>query len=306
MTTTQTVGSGKYTYEMIPDWAKVPEGWNMPAAAVYGDSEDRVYCFNRDPDHPIMIFDRDGNFLSSWGAGLFAFPHAIIIDNDDNVWLVERNDGQIMKFTQDGQLLQTIGVKGFRSDTGADNTDFSSNGWRQVTHGGPPFNLPAGIALNEAGEIFIADGYANARVHRFSPGGEHLASWGEPGSGPGEFNLPHGAWIDRKGRLFIADRENDRVQVFNQDGTHLADWPSKLIGPAVIYVDDEDIVYVAEHNGGLVSILTLEGERLAQWGSMAHRSCHGIWVDSHKDIYVVEPPYEGAGGRTVVKFVRQG
>ena len=74
MTTTQTVGNGQYTYEMIPDWAKVPEGWNMPAAAVYGDSEDRVYCFNRDPDHPIMIFDRDGNFLSSWGAGLFAFP----------------------------------------------------------------------------------------------------------------------------------------------------------------------------------------------------------------------------------------
>ncbi len=305
MTTTTTVGSGKYTYEMDVHWAKVPEGWKMPAAAVYGDSQDRVYCFNRDPDHPVMIFDREGNFLSSWGAGLFPFPHSIILDKEDNVWLVERNDCQIMKFTKDGQLLMTIGLKGFRSNTGADNSDFSSNGWKQVTHGGDPFNLPAGIALNDAGEVFIADGYANARVHKFAANGKYLQSWGGPGDGPGQFNLPHGAWIDRQGRLLIDDRENDRVQVFSQEGEYISTWPSKLIGPAVMYIDDEDIVYVAEYNGGLVSILTSEGERLAQWGSMTHRSCHGIWVDSHKDIYVVEP-YEGSQGRTVVKFTRQG
>jgi DNA-binding beta-propeller fold protein YncE len=305
VTTTSTVGSDKFTYEVHADWAKLPAGWNMPAAAVYGDSQDRVYCFNRDPDHPIVIFDKDGNYLSSWGGGLFAFPHAIILDQDDNVWLVERNSCQIMKFTKDGQLLMTIGEKGYRSDTGADNTDFSSNGWKQVTHGGDPFNLPAGIALNEDREIFIADGYANARVHKFTADGKHLMSWGEPGAGPGEFNLPHGAWIDRRGRLLIADRENDRIQVFTQEGEHITTWPTKLIGPAVMYVDDDDIVYVAEHNGGMISILNLEGERLAQWGSMTHRSCHGIWVDSNKDLYVVEP-YEGSKGRTVVKFVRKG
>jgi sugar lactone lactonase YvrE len=305
VTTISTVGSGKFTYEMHTDWAKLPAGWNMPAAAVYGESQDRIYCFNRDPDHPIVIFDRDGNYLSSWGGGMFAFPHAIILDQDDNVWLVERNNCQIMKFTRDGQLLMTIGEKGYRSDTGADNTDFSSNGWKQVTHGGDPFNLPAGIALNEDREIFIADGYANARVHKFTADGKHLKSWGEPGTGFGEFNLPHGAWIDRRGRLLIADRENDRIQVFTQEGEHITTWPTKLIGPAVMYVDDDDIVYVAEHNGGMISILNLEGERLAQWGSMTHRSCHGIWVDSNKDLYVVEP-YEGSKGRTVVKFVRKG
>ena len=157
MTTIATVGSGKYTYEMHTDWAKLPEGQAMPAAAVYGDSKDRVYCFNRNLDHPIQIFDREGNYLNSWGAGIFAFPHAIILDKDDDVWVVERNHGQIMKFTNDGKLLQTIGQKGFRSDTGADNTDFGSNGWKLVTHGGDPFNMPAGIAVNDAGEIFIAD-----------------------------------------------------------------------------------------------------------------------------------------------------
>ena len=298
------VGGGQYTYEMHTDWAKLPAGWAMPAAAVYGDSQDRVYCFNRDPEHPIVIFDREGNYLNSWGAGMFSFPHAILIDPADNVWLVERNDGQIMKFTPDGQLLMTIGVKGYRSDTGVDNTVISSNAWPEVVRGAEPFNLPAGIAVNAAGEIFIADGYANARVHHFTPEGRLIKSWGGPGSGPGQFNLPHGAWIDRKARLLIADRENDRIQVFDQEGGHITDFPTKLIGPAVMYVDDEDIVYVAEHNGGLVSILNLDGELLAQWGSMTHRSCHGIWVDSHKDLYVVEP-YEGSQGRTVVKFVRQ-
>ena len=305
MTTTKIVGQGKYTYEMDVHWAKAPEGWNMPAAAVYGDSQDRVYCFNRDLDHPVMIFDREGNFLSSWGAGLFLFPHAIILDKEDNVWLVERNDGQIMKFTSDGKLLMTIGLKGFRSNTGADNTDFSSNGWKQVAHGGDPFNLPAGIAINNEGEVFIADGYANARVHRFEANGRYVTSWGGPGGGQGQFNLPHGAWIDRRGRLLIADRENDRVQVFSQAGEYISTWPSKLIGPAVMYIDEDDIAYVAEHNGGLVSVLTGDGEMLAQWGSMVHRSCHGIWADSHKDLYVVEP-YEGSQGRTVVKFTRKG
>ena len=150
--------------------------------------------------------------------------------------------------------------------TGADNSSFDSNSWHQVVRGAEPFNMPAGIALNDAGEIYIADGYANARVHKFTPTGEHIFSWGEPGAGPGQFNLPHGAWINRQGNLLIADRENDRVQVFNQDGTHVADWPSKLIGPAVICVDDDDVAYVAEHNGGMLSILDSNGERLAQWG----------------------------------------
>ena len=198
----------------------------------------------------------------------------------------------------------TIGTKGYRSNTGADPTDFSTNGYKKVVRGAEPFNLPAGIALNPAGEIFIADGYANARVHKFSPEGKLLLSWGEPGTGLGQFNLPHGVWIDRHGRVLVADRENDRVQVFTQEGKHITTWPAQLIGAALFYVDDEDIVYMPEHNAGMVSILTLDGERLAQWGSEIHRSCHGIWVDSHRDLYVVMPGQWGRS-RRVVKFVRK-
>jgi DNA-binding beta-propeller fold protein YncE len=305
MAATTTVGAGKYTYDVDEDWAKLPEGWEMPAAAVYGDSKDRVFCFNRDPDHPICIFDREGNLVSSWGAGLISFAHAIYLDKEDNVWLVDRNKHQVFKYTTDGKLLMTIGDEGSRSDTGVAQDDYSSTTWSSVTHSGAPFNMPAGIAVNDAGEIFIADGYANARVHKFTSDGKLIMSWGDPGSGDGQFNLPHGVWIDSQGRVLVSDRENNRVQVFTQDGKFVSSWPTKLIGPALMYVDDEDIVYIPEHNGGMVSVLNLEGDRLAQWGDIKYRSCHGIWVDSHKDLYVVTPGDWGKG-RRVVKYSRKG
>lgn len=297
------VGSGKHTYEVHEDWARVPEGCEVLAASVTVDSRDRVYCFNRNKEHPVLVFDRDGNFLSSWGAGLFAFPHTIRADKDDNLWLVDRDHGQMMLFSGEGKLLRTVGTKGFRSDTGVAPDDFRSDAYKDVKHGGGPFNLPTDIDVAHSGEMFVTDGYGNARVHRFSADGKLLKSWGEPGSGPGQFNLPHAVWIDRKGRVLVADRENDRVQVFGQDGGLLGIWPVELIGPAVIYVDADDIVYIVEHNAGLVSVLTLEGERLAQWGDPSFRSCHGIWGDSHGDLYVVRP---GAWGRRrrIVKHVR--
>ena len=298
------VGAGKYTYRVREDWAHPPPDIEIRACAVAVDSQDRVYCFNRNAEHPVVVFDRDGNFLSSWGAGMFSFPHAIRIDAKDHVWLTDEYRGQFMKFTTQGRLLQTIGVKGKRSDTGVPADQFASSAWRQVTHGGGPFNLPTDIAFAASGEMFMSDGYGNARVHKFSADGEYLFSWGEPGSGPGQFNLPHGVWIDRRGRLLVADRENDRVQVFDQNGDLLTIWPTALIGPAFFYVDGEDIVYIPEHNAGMISILTLDGERLARWGGPIHRSCHGIWVDRHRDLYVVQPG-EWGRVRRVVKYERQ-
>jgi DNA-binding beta-propeller fold protein YncE len=306
MSTTATkVGSGKYTYEVIEDWAKLPEGWAMPAAAVTVDSRDRVYCFNRTPDHPVVVFDRDGNYLHSWGAGLFAFPHTIRVDEHDNLWLVDRDHGQMMYFSPSGALLRTIGTNGYRSDTGVDPSESGSTAYRKVTHGGGPFNLPTDIAVAPSGEMFITDGYGNARVHKFAADGTHLFSRGEPGTAPGQFKLLHGVWIDRFGRVLVCDRENDRVQVFDQDGKFLRVWPTALIGPAVFYVDASDTVYITEHNDGFVSVLTLEGERLARWGDPSFRSCHSVWGDSRGDLYVVRP---GSSVRTrrIVKHVRLG
>ena len=301
-----TVGSGKHTYEMHEQWAHLPQGWEMPAAAVAVDKQDRVFCFNRSPHHPVVIFDRDGNFLSSWGEGMFTFPHAITFDGAGHVWLVDRNVGQVMKFTPEGKLLLTIGKRGYMSDTG--NTVVSSDGYQNVTHPGEPFNLPAGIAVAPSGDIFIADGYGNCRVHRFAPDGKLRFSWGQPGSGPGQFVLPHGVLIDRRGHVLVADRQNDRVQVFTQDGKFVSVWPTEFIGPAVFATDEDDTVYIAEHNGGYTSIVTRDGERLARWGSLVHRSAHGIAVDSQGDMYVVQPPERSEGGsrnRIVTKFIRR-
>jgi len=298
------VGTGKYTYEVHEEWARPPQGVDILAASVTVDSKDNVYCFNRVKEHPVVVFDRDGNFLRSWGAGLFAFPHTIRADKDDNVWLVDRDHGQMMLFTATGKLLRTIGEKGHRSDTGVPPDDFRSEAFQKVTHGGGPFNLPTDIDVAPSGDMFVTDGYGNARVHKFSADGTHVMSWGEPGASPGQFRLPHGVWIDSRGRVLVADRENDRVQVFDQEGRLLEVWPTKLIGPAVIYVDDHDIVYVAEHNGGMVSVLSPDGERLARWGDPEYRSCHGISGDSRGDLYVLRP---GSWGRRrrIVKHVRQ-
>jgi DNA-binding beta-propeller fold protein YncE len=298
------VGSGKYTYKKHEDWAHVPAGVEMKPAAVAVDPHDRIYCFNRSSEHPVVVFDRDGEFLFSWGAGMFRFPHAIRFDDQGFAWLTDGHTMQFMKFTPEGELLQTIGLpEGRRADTGVPDDDYSSTAWKKVTHGGGPFNIPTDIAFAPDGSMFMSDGYGNARVHKYSADAKYLFSWGEPGKAPGQFNLPHGVWIDRRGRLLVADRENDRVQIFDQAGKLLEVWPTELIGPAFFYVDPEDVVYVAEHNGGMISILTLDGERLARWGDPIHRSCHGIWGDSRGDFYVVQPG-EWGRVRRVVKFER--
>ena len=151
------VGSGAYTYEVLEDWARVPDGWEMPAAAVTVDSQDRVYCFNRTLDHPIVVFDRDGNYLSSWGAGLFAFPHAIRADERDNLWTVDREHGQALLYSPRlASYSRRSARAAHRSDTGVPPDDNGSTAYRNVTHGGGPFNLPTDIALTPSGEMFIS------------------------------------------------------------------------------------------------------------------------------------------------------
>ena len=282
-------GQGTHQYTVQEDWWTLPEGWEfgwVPAVAV--DSQDRVYVYSRS-EHPMVVFDRDGNFIDAWGDDILQDAHGIFIDADDNIYCTERDTHVMRKFTSEGELLMTLGTPD------APGTE------------GEPFNKPTDLALGPDGEIFISDGYGNARIHKYSPDGELIKSWGQPGTGPSEFDLPHCVRVDPRNRLMVADRENNRIQFFTLDGEYIEEW-GDLLHPDTIYIGDDDLVYIAELDQR-ISIMTLDGEVISQWGSERgstvpgeFMACpHGIWLDSHGDIYVGEVQADAR----LQKFIRQ-
>lgn len=282
-------GQGTHQYTVEENWWTLPDGWEfgwIPAVAV--DSQDRVYVYSRS-EHPMVVFDRDGSFLTSWGDDILKDAHGIFIDADDNIYCVERETHVMHKFTTDGELLMTLGTM---DKPGAE---------------GEPFNLPTDFALGPDGEMFISDGYGNARIHKYSPDGELIKSWGKPGTGPGEFDLPHCVRVDPRNRVMVADRENNRIQFFTLDGEYIEEW-GDLLQPDTIFIDDDDLVYIAELEQR-ISIMTLDGEVISQWGSERGSTVpgeflacpHGIWLDSHGDIYVGEVQADAR----LQKYVRQ-
>ena len=293
-------GSGAYTYELAGDWGKLPEGYEFSqVAGVAVDSEDRVYLFNRSA-HQLMIFDREGNFIQSWDEK-FSNPHAIHIAPDGNIFLVDRDAHIILKYSPDGKLLLTIGARNQASDTGYTAKN------RQVLRAAGPFNLPAGIAVTEDGDIFVADGYGNCRVHRYSSTGALVSSWGSPGKvNPGDFHLPHGIAVDGDGRVLVCDRENHRIQIFDQEGEYLGMWTG-FKQPTDVKVGPRGEVYVPELSHRMSIIDGSNGDVLARWGDDSSHdpgqfvAPHGVAVDSHGDFYVGEV----LQGQRVQKFIRQ-
>ena len=173
----------KMAFEVIEGWEKLPEGWSfVEVAGVATDSRDRVYVFNRG-EHPMIVFDADGNFLDAWGAGGFTNPHGIYIGPDDRVYCVDNFDHTVRIFTTEGTLLKTLGEKNKPSDTG-----FVA-GKTPVLRAAGPFNRVTNCALSQAGELYVADGYGNARVHKFSTEAEYEFSWGGTRSRPGRIQL---------------------------------------------------------------------------------------------------------------------
>ena len=290
-----TVGTGKYTYTLIENWAKLPQGETFGmVSAVATDSQDRVYGFQR-KDPPIVVFDRDGKFLSSWGNGNFVNPHGIYIA-DDIVYLTDREGSVAMKYTLDGKPLQLIGTHGVYSDTGCERAG------DLVPRAAGPFNYLTEIVPSSSGDLYISDGYRNARVHRFSGDGQLKQSWGQPGkTDPNHFHLPHSLLVDDDGTVFVCDRENHRIQVFSSDGEFGSIW-TDIQRPMDISADKDGVLHVSE--GGVegsdsrFSVLDKQGHVLSRFPI---RGGHGSWVDAHGDIYVGLPEPGG-----VDKYVRQG
>ena len=287
-----TVGSGDFVYEVVDNWAKTPGGWAIGQAEPACDSQDRVYVFNRG-DHPLMVFDREGNFQGEWGREYLTDAHGIYISGEDHVYLPVRESHAIVKCTLDGKPLMTMGVWDAPSDTGGARPD----GTMRKAAG--PFNRCTDIALAPNGDLFVSDGYANSRVHKFSPDGKLLHSWGRPGKrGPGEFHIPHGIWVHWDGRVMVCDRENNRIQLFTGDGEYLGMW-TDLARPCDIYVDHDGIAYVVELDA-FMTILNMDGEVLAKV-DIGGDGGHAVWADSHGDLYIGH----NQEGRRLVKLVRQ-
>src|SRR5947209_6893366 len=206
-------------YAPVEGWERLRPGFaHRDVAAVAVDAGGRVYLFCRG-DHPVLVYERDGRFVRSWGEGVFTMrAHGITVAPDDTLWFTDDGDQTVRRFTRDGRLLQTIGTSGRGSDTGYDGKSVTS-----IARGGPPFNRPTNLAVAPNGDLYVSDGYGNARVHRFSATGELIQSWGEPGTGRGQFMLPHGIAVHADGRVFVCDRENDRIQIFAAVGTWLGE-----------------------------------------------------------------------------------
>ena len=290
------LGNAGFKYEPLENWARLPEDWRLDCdvAAVGVDGRDNVYVFNRGP-HPMIVLDREGNFLRSWGEGLFSRPHGVHIGADDCVYCTDEGDHTVRKCTQYGKVLLEIGIPGKAAP-------YMS---------GEPFNRCTHTALSPSGEIYVADGYGNARIHKYTAAGKLIVSWGEPGIDPGQFNIAHNIGCDQGGWVYVADRENHRVQVFDGHGRYEAQW-NNLHRPCGLFVTGarSPNIYVSElgpimevnrhlpNLGPRISVMSGRGRILARLGTLGRGqgldrfiAPHGLAVDSHGDIYVGEVSY---------------
>lgn len=299
------LGEGEFFYKAVTgpgNWGRLPDGWLYGEVTAIGvDSKDQIYVFTRG-EHPMIVFDREGNFLRSWGEGIFHNPHGLHIGPDDSVYCTDEGDHTVRKFTPHGKLLLQIGVPGKPAPL------MSGVSFNRCTH----------TALGPDGTIYVADGYGNARVHMYTPDGKHVLSWGEPGNKAGQFNIVHNICCDCDGWVYVADRENHRVQVFDGKGRYETRW-NDLHRPCGMWMESgkNPLAYVTElgpgrefsnrdwpNLGPRVSVLNNKGELLARigdYGGAGHPSQflgpHGIAVDSTGAIYVGEIPHTYARTR---------
>ena len=232
-------------YAAQPGFFRLPPGRTMgSSSAVAGDSKGHVWVVDRcgandcagSTLNPVMEFDATGKLLRSWGAGLFLFPHGFFIDRNDHLWItdnhVAKGQGEtVMEFTPDGKLLRTLGKPGV-SGTGPDT-----------------FHEPNAVVVAQDGSIFVAEGHlpevGSARVIKFDKTGKFIKQWGGHGRGPGQFEMPHCLALDSKGRLYVGDRDNNRIQIFTQDGKLLGQL-TQFGRPSGIAIDKNDVLYVTD------------------------------------------------------------
>jgi DNA-binding beta-propeller fold protein YncE len=271
-------------YRLAPGFLRLPQGTRLAGVSgVATDSKGQVFVLHRGAE-PVLVFEPSGTFVRSFGKGMFKSAHGLRIDREDNVWTTDSADHHVIKFAPDGRVLMMLGERGV---AGEDERHF---------------NKPADVAFGDDGTFFVADGYGNSRVVKFDKDGKFLMAWGKKGKGEGEFNLPHAVRLDSKGLVYVGDRENDRVQVFDQNGKFVRQFGG--FAPFGLFITPRDELFAADGRAHRVHRLTLEGKILETWGKRGPEAGnfflpHGITVGADGAVYVSE-----VDGKRVQKFVR--
>ena len=255
---------GILAFSVIKPFGLLPDGMSYGGvSARCVDSKDRVYILQRS-DQPIIVFDRKGNFLTSFGDGKIIEGHGMSISNTDDIWVTDKDGHVALRFNTLGEITMKLGNY-------------------EMPKLQEPFSHPSDVAVHRNGDIYISDGYGNSTIHHFSPEGKLIKSWGKPGDGPGEFTVPHALAFDSKDRLFVCDRENYRIQIFNPEGVLIDIWQDQY-KPMDIYIDKKDRIFVTDQVPR-ISVLDGDGKLIARG---LHRG-HGIWGDSVGNIYSCWP-----------------
>ena len=303
-------------FVLVSDWEKCPEGEeyaHQDVAAVACDSCDRVYLHTRKRDQ-VLVYDEDGNFLSRWGDGVFNRAHGLTIHND-LVYATDDQDSVVRVFDLEGNFKRMLGQPRMVSDTGYGfkrKPEIHHNEFVERAMG--PFNCCCNVAVAANGDLFVPDGYGNARIHHFDERGNLLNSWGEVGTGPGQLHLPHGIALDKDENVIVCDRETDRLQFFDRQGVYLTEW-TDVLRPTDVTLDKDGLIYVSElwrpmepgqgsfRHGfadrdlpGRVTVFHPDGSTAARWGADSkNRSAlgnfiapHGLALYSKGSLYVAE------------------
>jgi len=269
-------------YEVVEDWPQIPESIKMGAAmGVAVDAGGHIWLYNRGT-HPLIQFDKSGKVLQAWEDGAVMShaktAHGMRIAKDGGLWLVGREAETVWKYSPEGRAEVVIGA--FGGKPGDNDSEYA-------------FNRPAGAAFDSQGNVYIADGYQNTRVVKYTPDGKYILHWGKPGDGDGEFNLVHDVAIDPQDFVYVADRANERIQVFDQVGRFIKKWEGIGMPWGLVYDPWRKVIWMCDGQNGRVSKLSLDGEVLGVMGENGSGpgqfdQAHNIAVDEEGNLYVCE------------------
>jgi streptogramin lyase len=275
--------------QLVPNWPQLPPGIRLErVTGVAVDSRGLVYVAHRG-DNPLLCLHPDGRLLREVGAEVHRksvaydlrdtvpvpmdtrnWLHGLHVDAWDNVWVTDCGRHLVLKFDPAGNLVMTLGVDGRYGCTDR------------------LFYEPTHACVVASGDIFVADGYGNSRVVKFNARGEQLLEWGTRGIAPGEFHTPHVITADRDGLLYVSDRENDRVQVFDQSGRLLSVWP-ELHSVDGLHAAPDGKVYGAAGLDNAIVEFDRAGRPAEVWAEPGFFCYpHGICVDAAGSIYAAE------------------